>query len=180
MILYHFTTPDNVPFILRKGLLAKNANAINDLTGFPVVWLTDVPTLDVSLEMRRVMLRRGLVCGPHYRYLPLATVCLKVIIPTTDKRLKHFPTWLRKHPVIDPDDPLINPRHWFYRGNIAPGAVSVFKTVSQGVMHWDLTLVREAWQNGAEVIFPADLEADLLAGRFGPDDYVKAHSGPPV
>jgi len=44
-------------------------------TGFPVVWLTDVPTLEVSLEVRREMLKRGIVCGPRYKE-PAGRDCL--------------------------------------------------------------------------------------------------------
>jgi hypothetical protein len=174
MILFHFTTPENVPSILRDGLFAKNKNAHNDLTGFPVVWLTDVPTLELPLEVRRMWLRRGMLCGPGVRNLPLATVCLKVIIPTNDKRLKHFATWLRTHPQlgVDPTDPMLNPHNWFYRGTVMPDRLSAFKTVPPGVPYSILTDIHDAWKRGVEIAIDASLEADLLAGRAGPDDYV--------
>ena len=50
MILYHFTQPDNVPSILRDGLLASKETTCNNMTGFPVMWLTDVPTLEYRMS----------------------------------------------------------------------------------------------------------------------------------
>ena len=169
MVLYHFTHPRNVPSILRDGLLAKNASLDNDLTGFPVVWLTDVPTLEVSLETRRAMLRVGLLCGPRCRNLPHATVCLQMIILSNDRRLKHFATWFRNRQPKIASNPMVNQHTWFYRGDIAPEWLSVFKTVPQALPYWELP---------EGVVIPADLEDDVLAGRAGPDDYVKAHAEP--
>jgi hypothetical protein len=181
MILYHFTTPEKVPAILRDGLIAsgERGNDNDIIGGLKVVWLTDVPTMEWSLERRKVMLRRGLLCGPRFRNLPDATVCLKLVIPTTDKSLKHFRTWLKKHPQpeIDTDDPLIEPQNWFYASDIAPDRLSVFKTVPRGVGLWDLPTIRKKWLiDGIETVLTPEIEADLLAGRAGPDDYVKAHS----
>jgi hypothetical protein len=171
MLLYHFTHPDNVPSILRDGLRADRASIGNNLTGFPVVWLTDVPTLDVPLEERRALLRVGILCGPRCRNLPHATVCLNTIIPTNDRRLTHFASWLRKHrPGIDPASALVDQHNWFYRGDIARDRLTVFKTVPRGLPTWDL--------GEGFVVTDAKHEADLLAGRAGPEDYVKAHMEP--
>ena len=156
-----------MPSILRDGLLASMKDIDNNMTGFPVVWLTDVPTLECSYEQRRAMLKVGILCGPRCRNLPNATVCLKVIIPTGDRRLKHFAMWMCKHQPRVAASPIINRHTWFYRGDIAPDRLAVFKTVPQALPVW---LLPEGHH-----VTSAQQEADLLAGRDGPDDYVKAH-----
>jgi hypothetical protein len=182
MNLYHFTQPESLDAILRDGLVASPGRVGNNdlINGQKVVWLTAKPSLEISLEEKKLLLKRGILCGPRYRSMPLSTVCLKMVIPTNDRRLKHFPTWMHKHPQpgVDPNDPLFDPQWWFYKGDIAPDRLSVFKTVPQGVTYWELTTVREAWRSGMEPVFPPDLEADLLAGRVGPDGYVEAHARP--
>jgi hypothetical protein len=181
MILYHFTRPECLDSILRDGLLARNANHDNDMTGGkPVVWLTAKPCLVPILEIRKLALRRGILMGPRCTNLPESTVCLKTVIPTTDRRLRHFITWLRKHPQpgIDSDDPMLNADNWIYAGNIPADRLSVFKHFPPGKVYWELLTIREDWLNSIESIFPPDLEADLLEGRIGPDDYVAAMSEP--
>jgi len=174
---YHFSYPKKLSSILRDGLQARRCTDENDLTnGEPVVWLTTKALATMPLKQRKEMLRRGLLCGPRCRNLPNATVCLSMTIPTTDKRLKHFCTWLKKHPQpdIDPDDLAIDPDYWFYQGDIAPGRLAVFKTFPKGLPYWEMSHVREMWLRGDQPVFDRQMEADLLAARIGPADYVKA------
>ena len=49
--------------------------------------------------------------------------------------------------------------------------------IPRGVTLWEMPTIREKWLiKGIEVELAPEIEADLLAGRAGPDDYVKAHS----
>jgi hypothetical protein len=180
MILYHFTKPELLDSILREGLKASAANAENDLTGGkPVVWLTTRDTLVPSLKARKIILARGILCGPKCSNLPEATVCLRVVLGSHSRRLAHHLTWLRKHSNgINPDDPLLQESgasNWVYFGDIPPAKLSVFKYVARGMTYWALEH-NERWHlDGAEIRFdPPELEDDLLAGRVGPPDYVEA------
>src|SRR3954466_2141694 len=138
------------------------------MTGFPVVWLVDVPTSGSPDEERRAWSDVRILCGPLCRNLPNATDCLKVIISTGDRRLKHFGKWTRKHQPCIAATPFINQHSWFYQGDIAPARLAVFKTVPQALPFWNLP--------DDFHVTSAQHEADLLAGRDGPDDYVKAHA----
>jgi hypothetical protein len=165
---YHFTYPKCLDLILQQGLLASNRNTDNDLTGFPVVWLTARPDLTPTLKQRKRLLRYyGILCGPKCRNLPDATVCLKVGIASHDRKLFDFRKWMVSHGLHGP----MNEPWFFYKGNIPASRLRVFKTIKQGVPHWDL--------GGPQFDLSAKEEADLLAARRGPDDYVMRHRGAP-
>jgi hypothetical protein len=181
LYLYHFTRPEFLDAILRDGLKASSANLQNNMTGGrPVVWLTTRDSLVPTLNARRIMLARGLLCGPRYSNLPDATVCLRTVIGSQDRRLVHFLTWLRKHPNLcskDPDDPLLQgdaADHWVYFGDIPTAKLSVFKHVPRGMVCWELHHHEHWKETGGEARFNPPDEDDLLAGREGPPEYVAA------
>jgi hypothetical protein len=177
MIFYHFTRPENVEAIMRDGLLAKNENPGNDATfGKKVVWLTEKPTNAMSLQRRKMMLKRGILCGPRFRNLPLATVCLKTVIPTRDRKLHHYSNWLRKHhPAAAAVADEFPAEWWFYAGDISASRIEVFKHVPRGTVSWELPEHKD-WLEGATLAFAPGLEDDLLAARAGPEDYIKENS----
>jgi hypothetical protein len=180
MILYHFTRPELLEAILRDGLTASCSRADNNMTnGKPAVWLTERDTLVPTLKTRRILLSRGILCGPGCSNLPDATVCLRAVIPSHDRRLAHWLSWLKKRlHGYDLDDPLLledGIHKWVYFGDIPPARLTVFKHVPRTEPYWELPH-HEAWRTtGAVAVFdPPELEADLLAGRDGPPKYVEA------
>lgn len=187
MILYHFTYPKHLPAILREGLKPADGSASEGkgrvggtLTGNrEAVWLTPEPTLVPSRRKREIWLTRGMLFGPRSSNLPLATVCLKVIIPSHDKKLKQYFPWLCKHqweggPDVN-DELLLENNDWLYFGTIAASRVSVFKHVPVTPTSWEITKIREAWLKGAEIKMDQKLIDDILDGREGPEDYIAAH-----
>jgi len=178
MILHHFTRPELLDAILRDGLKASCAIEENDMTnGVPVVWLTARDTLVPSLKTRKIMLSRGIISGPRCSNLPDATVCLRVVIGSHSRRLAHFLSWLRKHPHYDPDDPLLRESmadDWVHFGDIPPAKLTVFKHVPRTRPYWKLKLHDEWLETQATYVLPREVEADILAGRAGPSDYVEA------
>jgi hypothetical protein len=180
MILHHFTRPELLDAILRDGLKA-NWSSCNDIgLGEPVVWLTERDTLVPSLTARKMMLGRGILVGPGCSNLPDATVCLRVVIGTHDRKLAHHLSWLgKKHPMLVEEDGVflweVGATNWVYFGDIPPSRLTVFKHVPRTKPYWILKTIREDWQTlRAQSVFPPELEAALLDGRDGPPDYVAA------
>jgi hypothetical protein len=100
MIFYHFTYPQHVESILRDGLKPADASASNGQKmtgGRKVVWLTPVPTLIPTRAQREAALKCGCLMGPFSSSIADATVCLKVVVPSTDRKLKEYWRWLLKH-----------------------------------------------------------------------------------
>ena len=170
MIFHHFTYPKHLDAILRDGLKPgdgrASASETNLMTGGePVVWLSPRPSLVLSRRKRELLLARGILYGPNQSNLPHATVCLRVIIPSSDKKLKQYFPWLRKHTwegCPDPSDELISTMDdWIYFGTIAPSRLSVFMHVKPGVPSWDVP----------SVIDPKRINR-ILDGQEGPDDYL--------
>ncbi len=174
MIFYHLTRPEHVKSIMREGLRAACNNPDNDLTGgIPVVWLTIDPTLVPTLKVRKLMLRRGILAGPRCSNLPEATMCLRVIVPTTDCKLYNHKKWLRKQSRridFDPDDPLLNPTHWIYIGDIPPDRITKFKEVPKGDVYRELPDIRKAYLAGAAIKVSSDVEAYALSGAWDDTD----------
>jgi hypothetical protein len=167
--LYHFTYPKCLDLILQQGLLASNTKTDNDLTDFPVVWLTARPDLTPTLKQRKQLLRRfGILCGPKCRNLPDATVCLRVVMATRDRKLFSYRKLAARHGLSGPcaDEPW-----FFYKGDIPASRLRVFKIIERGVPYWDF--------GAPQFGLSAKEEADLLAARWGPDDYVTQHRGEP-
>jgi hypothetical protein len=160
-------------------LLVANNNMTN---GKPAVWLTERDTLVPTLKTRRILLSRGILCGPGCSNLPDATVCLRAVIPSHDRKLTHWLSWLQKRlHGYDLDDALLledGIHNWVYFGDIPPARLTVFKHVPRTEPYWELPH-HEAWRlTGAVAAFdPPELEADLLAGRAGPPKYVVAMRG---
>jgi hypothetical protein len=179
MILYHFTRPEHLEAILRDGLKASCANEANDMTdGRPVVWLTERDTLVPTLKVRKMFLSRGLLYGPGCSNLFNSTVCLRVVFEGRDRRLKRFLPWLRKHPGgKDPDDALLRESQaddWIYFGDISPDKITLFKHVPRTRGYWILPFHNYWRVTQVDRVFSPDEEAELLAGRAGPPDYLEA------
>jgi len=177
MILYHFTRPDNVESILEHGLKRDHASWSKEDSGNalmaggqPAVWLTEEDDNKPTLEYRRQMLRRfALLAGPKYRHLCESTVCLRVIIPTHDRKLVKLSRFWRGSGAD-----FIHPKWWFYLGDIPANKLAVFKQVPLGVTWWDIK-PKDA-PPGCDFTFEPGLESDLLAGRAGPPEYIEAHN----
>jgi hypothetical protein len=176
MILYHFTRPDRLPSIMEHGLRAALARTeVHGCTnaklagGQAAVWLTEESDNKPSLEYRRRMLKMGILCGPKCRMLPDSTVCLRTVIPTHDRKLVNLKKFWRGTRQY------VHPKWWFYLGDIPASRLTVFKHVPHGVTYWELYDIVEKYQADYDLVFPPDMEADLLAARIGPPEYVEAH-----
>jgi len=178
MKLFHFTRPSLLPAIRAQGLTPcaseKNGESSN---GKPVVWLTEYDDNALMREQRHAMLvNHGFLCGPRYRGLPEATVCLAVEFGSGACRLRRY-----KGSMLSALPPVGEiARHWWtYDRIIKPELISVHKTVESGVVSWDMLPadVRAQTQEGRplRLTFPDQSVDDLLDGKSGPPGYVEAH-----
>jgi hypothetical protein len=136
MILYHFTKPENVAAIQRDGLLPSLTGDSVSMVGCgpPVVFLCDTPTTAVTDQKLRIFRQR---CPDepivskrwlgHNHDKPL--VRFTVRLPSSDRKLKRYRPWLRRHlfdGCPDPDDDFSVGNldtWWIYFGAIPPSKI---------------------------------------------------------
>jgi hypothetical protein len=133
MILYHFTQPDNVQAILRHGLVP--AEHFDSMLGYGrnAVWLTASPTLELPECMKALMKqRRPDLYSKDQTWLPNATARFQVRVPSHDRKLVHYVSWLKRQKpcegMPDIEDELISVGtrdFWVYFGTISPSALTL-------------------------------------------------------
>lgn len=111
MILYHFTSRERLPIILESGL-SKGEVPLNDRETLNAVNLTTDPSphghgLDhaghvvTDDESARIFLRTDSLIPPGTVYINKKAVRITVKIPSSDRALKDYLPWARKH--IEPN-----------------------------------------------------------------------------
>jgi hypothetical protein len=136
MMLYHFTFIKNVESIKRDGLQryisADSASMVGLLC--PVVFLCDTPTSETT-DCELAIFRERCPDLPilNKRWLgyrtnePLARFTVR--LSSSDRKLKKYGPWLRKHQFVnhpDPDDIFgrrATETWWIYFGDIAPSKI---------------------------------------------------------
>jgi hypothetical protein len=147
MILYHFTSVENVERIKRDGLRA-SAGIDDDMVGSDtsIVYLCDTPTLeatDAEMEMYRQHFPEQLVSKRWFRPQdsgPMAR--FKIRLPPHDRKLKQYGHWHRaNYHLIDglpnPDDVFARwaiDTWWLYFGDIGPSKIGEC-TIEEAILY---------------------------------------------
>jgi hypothetical protein len=136
MNLYHFTPVTNVANIERVGLLpALTGDSVSMVgNGPPVVFLSEMPTANLSARELTILKSRGLANSiVTKRWLkshaadPLAMFTVR--LSSVDRKLKQYGLWLRSHRFDggpDLDNPLLRrplDMWWIYFGPIPPSKI---------------------------------------------------------
>ena len=105
MRLFHFTATEHLQAILAEGL-AKGDVPISPTEGVNAVWLTtdDDPDGHGLSDGRLLTREERAACArvlgreppENARFLNKRAVRIKVMIPSSDRRLVHWPKWARK------------------------------------------------------------------------------------
>lgn len=163
MIFYHFTSKHHLPGIAADGLSRGDVPITRDGPGAVGVWLTtdSTPTghglpggediVHLTPEQR---VRLGVSADEVIRSVNKQAVRFKIKLPSSDRRLSHWPRWARKR--LAPD--------WYATLTGASGHRSETWWIFWGVIP------------PSELLDPMDLErGEPLAGW--PDDYLGGARG---
>jgi hypothetical protein len=149
---------------MREGLRADRADPKN--TPFHVdvrvVWLTTKLSLAMPLADRETLLmRHGCLIPPGSSNLPNATVRLRMVIPTRDRRLAPCVPWLRRRGI---ENEFVSARdYWIYEGDVAPERLTVDGHVPRGEPWLEFPEIRDAIRDGKIVTIDPEVRAKYLS-----------------
>jgi hypothetical protein len=133
MKLYHYTQRKNLFGIATRGLTPTPNDDFMTLWQ-PVVWLTTQETLKpTEADLAHFRTMPGYREGDDARFAEAmlldVDVRLTVKIPTPDKRLVHYCTWMNEmgHDILEATNPAPTARKhwWLYLGTIKPSRIDL-------------------------------------------------------